>query len=181
MTLRSPSKRKVTRHRRSPAAAMEAVGAAAETNMALIYKLDAATRKLLARSRNRIASLFIPEPPERAAALQNAAIDIMEPLTIGSGRSQNVAFRYITGEPAATAFGMQRWASERDARNGLPPLTQNQERPSQVFLPEVPQPNTGEFQDGIVAITVPEIHVAEEDFFWQNNYLSSVRKPRCSF
>ena len=133
--------------------------------MTLIYQLDENVRKLLVRSRNRIASLFIPEPPERAAALQNAFIDIAEPLTIGSGQSQNVAFRYITGEPAATAFGMQWWASERDARNGLPPLTQNEERPCQVFLPEVPQPNTGEFQDGIVAITVPQIDVAEEDFF----------------
>ena len=133
--------------------------------MTLIYNLDAATRKLLARSRNRIASLFIPQPPERAAALQNAYIDIIEPLTIGSGQSQNVAFRYITGEPAATAFGMQWWASERDARNGLPPLIYPAEMPTQTFLPEVPQPNTGEFQDGIVAITVPEIHVAREDFF----------------
>lgn len=146
------------------AAANRAAGAAG-INMTLIYKLDSVTRKLLARSRNRIASLFIPQPPEHAAALQNAYIDIIEPLTIGSGQSQNVAFRYITGEPAATAFGMQWWASERDARNGLPPLTQNQERPSQVFLPEVPQPNTGEFQDGIVAITVPDIDIAEEDFF----------------
>ena len=57
--------------------------------------------------------------------------------------------------------------SERDARNGLPPLTHNDQRPTQTFLPEVPQPNTGEFQDGIVAITVPEIHVAEEDFYGQ--------------
>ena len=107
---------------------------------------------------------------------QNAFIDITEPLLIGSGRSQNVAFRYITGEPAATAFGMQWWASERDARNGLPPLTQNQERPSQVFLPEVPQPNTGEFQDGIVAITVPEDSRRRRRLFWSNYHLSSLKE-----
>ena len=109
----------------------------------------------------------MPQPPAPVVVQQNAFIDITEPLIIGSGQSRNVAFRYITGEPAATAFGMMWWASERDARNGLPPLTQNEERPTQVFLPEVPQPNTGEFQDGIVAITVPEIHVAEEDFYGQ--------------
>lgn len=57
--------------------------------------------------------------------------------------------------------------SERDARNGLPPLTHNDQRPTQTFLSEVPHPNTGEFQDGIVAITVPRINVAEEDFFGQ--------------
>ena len=37
--------------------------------------------------------------------------------------------------------------------------------------PEVPQPNTGEFQEGIVAIQAPRIDIAREDFFWQNYYL----------
>ena len=86
---------------------------------------------------------------------------------IGALELPTVEILNPNGETAATAFGMEWWASESDARNGLPPLTQNQERPEQVFLPEVPQPNTGEFQDGIVAITVPEIHVAEEDFYGQ--------------
>lgn len=57
--------------------------------------------------------------------------------------------------------------SERDACNGLPPLTHNDQRPTQTFLSEVPQPNTGEFQEGIVAIQAPRINVTEEDFFGQ--------------
>ena len=135
--------------------------------MALINRLDETTRKLLVKSRNRIASTFIPQPPKPVVVLQNAFIDIMEPLTIGSGQSKNVAFRYITGEPPAIAFGMQWWASESDARNGLPPLVHQEEMPTQTFLPQVPQPNTGEFQEGIVAIQAPQINIAEEDFYGQ--------------
>lgn len=130
-----------------------------------IYRLGETARKLLVKSRNRIPSFFRPQPPAPVVVKQNAAIDIMEPLSIGSGQLQNVAFLYITGEPAATAFGMEWWASESDARNGLPPLIYPAEMPTQSFLPEVPQPNTGEFQEGIVAITAPQIDVAEEDFF----------------
>ena len=130
-----------------------------------IYRLGETARKLLVRSRNRISSFFRPQPPAPVVVQQNAFIDIMEPLIIGSGQSQNVAFQYITGEPAATAFGMQWWASESDARRGLPPLVYPAEMPTQTFLPEVPQPNTGALQEGIVSITVPRIHIAEEDFW----------------
>ena len=135
--------------------------------MARIHELAENIRKLLVRSRNRIPGGPIPQPPAPVVVKQNAFIDIMEPLLIGSGQTQNVAFQYITGEPAATAFGMQWWASESDARRGLPPLVYPAEMPTQSFLPEVPQPNTGALQEGIVAITVPRILIAEEDFFGQ--------------
>ena len=97
--------------------------------------------------------------PPPVAVPQNAVIDIMEPLTIGSGQRQDVTFRDLTGIPAATAFGMEWYANETDPALNRPPLTlRDKPIPTQTFAPAEPQPNTGDFQDGIVSIQAPDIH-----------------------
>ncbi|RKU34447.1 hypothetical protein C6495_07545 [Candidatus Poribacteria bacterium] len=93
----------------------------------------------------------------------NAGIDIMEILTIGSGQRQDVAFQYITGIPKATAFGMEWYANETDPALNRPPLTpRDKPIPTQTFAPAEPQPNTGDFQDGIVSIQAPDIRDAPD-------------------
>ena len=90
---------------------------------------------------------------------QNACIDIMEPLTIGSGQREDIVFRYLTGIPEATAFGMEWYANEVDPALNRPPLTLRDKLiPTQTFSPAEPQPNTGDFQDGIVSIQAPTLH-----------------------
>ena len=135
--------------------------------MALIHQLSETVRKLLVKSRNRIPSVYRPQPPPKpepvipppVAVPQNAAIDIMEPLTIGSGQREDITFRYITGIPAATEFGMEWYANETDPALNRPPLTlRDKPIPTQTFSPAAPQPNTGDFQDGIVSIQAPDIH-----------------------
>ena len=132
-----------------------------------IDRLSPEVRKLLTKSRNRIAGLILhqpappPPPPPQIpiAKQQNAFIDITEPLTFGSGQRRDVAFKYFTGVPAATAFGMIWFANENDAIANRP-LTETaepRESPTQEFTPARPQPNTGTFQDGIVSIQVPEL------------------------
>ena len=118
--------------------------------------------------------------PPPVAVPQNAIIDIMEPLTIGSGQRQDVTFRYLTGIPAATAFGMEWYANEVDPALNRPPLTtRDMPIPTQTFSPAEPQPNTGDFQDGTVSIQAPDIGDDAdglERFYGNNFYLPSLRR-----
>ena len=118
--------------------------------------------------------------PPPVAVPQNAVIDIMEPLTIGSGQRQDVTFRYLTGIPAATAFGMEWYANEVDPALNRPPLTtRDMPIPTQTFSPAEPQPNTGDFQDGTVSIQAPDIGDDAdglERFYGNNFYLPSLRR-----
>ena len=96
---------------------------------------------------------------------QNACIDIMEPLTIGSGQREDVSFQYITGIPEASAFGMEWYANETDPALNRPPLTlRDKPIPTQTSSPAEPQPNTGDFQDGIVSIQAPDISYDDDGF-----------------
>ena len=89
----------------------------------------------------------------------------MEPLTIGSGQREDVSFKYLTGIPEATAFGMEWYANETDPALKRPPLTlRDMPIPTQTFSPAEPQPNTGDFQDGIVSIQAPDISYDDDGF-----------------
>ncbi len=121
--------------------------------MALVNRLDEATRKLLVKSRNRIASMFILQPPKPAVVPPQ--IDIQEPLTLLAGERKDVPFIYRSGIPQSTRFELKWFINETDAEQLQNALTTN--IPTWEITPNTPEPDTGEAQFGIVTLTAPNV------------------------
>ena len=108
----------------------------------------------VAMSRNRIPSHFerVPVIPSRVRV--EACVDIDEPLQISPGETKTVQFRYISGVPDATAFGITWHGTEEDAdlqRNKL----QDEPVPDFTITPQSPRADTGAWQRGTVELRAP--------------------------
>ena len=139
--------------------------------MPRVHIMGEAARKLLARSRNLFPARIVP-PSLRAViplrvvlpdVLIDASIDIMEPLFFGSGEERDVQFKYRSGIPASTAFGMIWFPNEQDLifdRNELTGL----EAPSYSFSPASPASDMpAAFRDGVVTMRAPVIPPEDAD------------------
>ena len=124
--------------------------------MRIIDRLDAATRKLLVKSRNRIAGLIVLMPPPSPTEVA-PTIDIAEPIAIASGQQKNVPFAYRAGVPRATRFDLQWFRTEADANLEQHPLTEN--LPAVTIRPAVPAADIGEDSFGIVTIIAPKVTI----------------------
>lgn len=83
-----------------------------------------------------------------------AKMDIDEPITMRRGETKDVEFRYRSGVPRSTAFGLTWHASELDAEAGLYAL-QDEPLPSIVITPLYPREDTGALQLGTVTLEAP--------------------------
>lgn len=109
----------------------------------------------LAQSRNRYPSHFERPPSVMATSGIPAWVDIQEPLFIQPGETKVVEFRYRSGVPRSTAFGITWHATEADADAGLNQL-QDEPLPSFTILPQAPRADTGSAQAGTVTLVAPE-------------------------
>ena len=119
-----------------------------------IDRLSPEVRKLLVKSRNRIAGLILRQPPPSPTEVA-PQIDIAEPISIASGQQKNVPFAYRAGVPTATHFDLEWFRTEADANLQRHPLTDN--IPTVSIRPEVPAADIGEDSFGIVTIIAPEV------------------------
>lgn len=79
-------------------------------------------------------------------------IDIQEPLSIRPGETKTVSFRYRSGVPQGTAFGITWHATELDADAGIN-ILQDMLLPSFEIFPPSPRRDTGEMQAGTVRLS----------------------------
>ena len=109
----------------------------------------------LARSRN-----LLPAYPRRFvegiddADFVKASIDIDEPLTMMRGQRKEVTFRYRSGIPQATVFGITWHATEAEA-DALINQLQDEPVPSFRIVPPYPRRDTGAIQVGTVILQSP--------------------------
>ena len=109
----------------------------------------------LARSRNLYPSYF--ERPDVLPSVERVlpTVDIDEPLTIRVGETKTVGFRYRSGVPSATAFGLTWHETQEDAdlrQNQL----QDEPLPTYMISPPSPRRDTGGIQYGTVELVSPE-------------------------
>lgn len=110
--------------------------------------------KAVALSRNLFPSIF--EKPDVLADSSTiaATIDIDEPLFIQVGETKTVQFRYRSGVPSSTAFGITWYATEEDA-DLLQNALQDEPLPGFTIDPPYPRADTGAQQRGTVTLVAP--------------------------
>lgn len=92
-----------------------------------------------------------------------ACIDIDEPIVAKRGIPKDVLFRYRAGVPHSTAFDIWWFFTAENAEaleNRLDPAV-HIHLPTTEIDPPVPQLDTGDWQGGVVTLTVPE-HYADD-------------------
>ena len=86
-----------------------------------------------------------------------ACIDIDEPIWARAGETRNVLFRYRAGIPQSTKFYIWWFFIEEDAEDLQNRLDPNvYDLPITDIDPPTPGPDTGDWQSGVVTVTVPQ-------------------------